>query len=519
MEVKHKGRTQKAFRNTAFNFMFKFLDIVLSFALRTVFIHTLSVSYLGINGLFTNILTVLSLMEAGVGSAIVFSLYKPLAEGDDEKVASLMQLYKKTYNVLGVSIALIGFAMTPLLPYIINLPENVGNINVIYWLTVANTSITYFMSYRRSLLIADQRADINTKNLMVFRFTRCILLAGVLLLTHNFILYLVAEIVNSFISNIHITYVVKKRYANVEKIKPTALEEQEKKQIVKHISSGLMFKIGQTFVNSTDSILISMLINTALVGVYSNYNMIFSNLDVFVYMVFSGITASVGNFVVQKGKEELKALFNKLFLINYMIVCVITVCILCLATPFVELWIGKEFTLDSLTVLVICINFYITSLCNCSGNFLLSQGELYYKNRFRSIIEAAANLIFSVLFTAVFDMGITGIFLGTTVCYALGRLWMDPHTLYHNLFDEKFSAFIKKYLAGAVLCAILCIVCKKVTDLIFSFMSVTVISWILSGMFCALFCLFVLTLVFRKTEEYGYITDLIKKVVNKLLKR
>ena len=149
-KVKTDGRTDKALKNTAYGIVFKLIDILLAFALRTIFIRTLSVSYLGINGLFTNILTVISLMEGGVGTAISFSLYRPLAENNVQKVASLMKLYRRVFLFLGTAIAIVGFGLTPFLKNIIRLDENIDHLYLIYWLTILSTSSSYFFSYRRS---------------------------------------------------------------------------------------------------------------------------------------------------------------------------------------------------------------------------------------------------------------------------------------------------------------------------------------------------------------------------------
>lgn len=328
-KVKTDGRTDKALKNTAYGIVFKLIDILLAFALRTIFIRTLSVSYLGINGLFTNILTVISLMEGGVGTAISFSLYRPLAENNVQKVASLMKLYRRVFLFLGTAIAIVGFGLTPFLKNIIRLDENIDHLYLIYWLTILSTSSSYFFSYRRSLVIADQRADINTKNQIVFRIIRFFVLSLTLIIAKDFILYLVADIIVLLASNIEITMQVKKRYSTIEAAEALPLPKEEKKTILKHMSAGLIKRIGQTVVTSTDSILISSFISTALVGIYSNYTMIFSNLDIAVYLLFHSLTASVGNFAVEKSNEEAERLFNKLNLANYIVVGVITVCILC----------------------------------------------------------------------------------------------------------------------------------------------------------------------------------------------
>lgn len=510
------GRTDKAIKNTAYGITFKLIDIVLAFALRTIFIRTLSFSYLGINGLFTNILTVISLMEGGVGTAISFSLYRPLAEKNVQKVASLMKLYRKVYLLLGTAIAVVGFGLTPFLKNIILLDENIDHLYLIYWLTILNTSSSYFFSYRRSLVIADQRADINTKNQIIFKIIRFFVLSLTLIIAKDFILYLVADIIVLLASNIEITIQVKKRYSTIEAADTLPLPKEEKKTILKHMSAGIIKKIGQTVVTSTDSILISSFISTALVGIYSNYTMIFSNLDMVVYLLFHSLTASVGNYAVEKSKEESERLFNKLNLANYVVVGVITVCIFCLSNPFIQIWAGKDYVLSFVTVVVLTVNFYITSMCNSVDNFLSSQGFLYYQNRFRPLVEAIVNIAFSLLFVLAFDMSITGVFLGTTVCFVTGRLWMDPHVLYRHFFKSSFIVYVKRFLLRTVLLAVMIGLCYFLTDCVFSAMSLSVLSWLV----CALICLFIsctaFYIVYHRNEDFVYLKNV---MITKILKR
>lgn len=507
-----EGRTKKTIRNICYSFSYKLVDVLMQFLLRTIFIRMLGTAYLGIQGLFTNILTMLSLLEAGVGSATVFFLYEPLAKQDYGRVASLMRLYRRMYNLVGIAIALVGFAVTPLLPYIINLEEPVDNLYTIYWLTIASTSMTYFFSYRRTLLIADQRADVNTRNQIIFRITRFLLLSVVLIGFKSFILYLVADIVNSLASNIQITHTVKKRYRCVEEEQAVPLGKDERKTFTQYMSAGILSKFGQTIVNSTDSILISACISTVTVGLYSNYNLIFSNMDIVVYLLFGNVTAAVGSFAVEKSKQESKELFDFLYLINYMVVGTLSVCVLCLSTPFIQLWLGDEFVLHEYTVWVIALNFYLTGMCNAIGNFLSSRGEMTYKIRFRFVIEAVVNIIASLIFVLCFDWGILGVFLGTTVCYVAGRVWMDPYILYKNWFETPFRRFVGGYAVRFLIILVLAGVCKFLTSKLFHVWGLHVWTWLLAGGVCVLLCGLVLLLLFRKTKA-------MKQIRHRLFKR
>ncbi len=514
-----ESRTKKTIRNTIFSFGYKFSDVILAFVLRSVFIKTLSVSYLGLNGLFTNILTVLSLMELGVGSSIVFSLYKPLAENNYPKVAALMQLYKKTYNIIGILVCGVGFALTPFLKYIINLPESVDNIYLIYWLTIANTGVSYFLAYRRSLLMADQRSDINNQNLILFRFIRFAVLVLALLIFRNYILYLALDVSVTFVSNVHITFVIKSKYKYLETVKPDPLTKDEKHNIVKYMTSGILSKVGQTVVTSTSNIIISAFISTVLVGVYSNYSMITTNLDTLMYLTFNSMTASIGNFAVTNNSEASEKLFKKINMISYGLSFVIVVCLLSLISPFITIWVGSDYVLSNVTVIVLVLNFYLSINQLSIGNFIGAVGELNYINRYRSLIEGVVNLVVSITLVKFTNLGITGVFIGTTVCFLCGRVWMDAHTLYKHWFKMPFRIYLKTYILRFLLCAVTTVVCKVISDLIFTGLGINVFTWLLVAFICVAVSVGVILAVFGKTEEFKYFVDLFSKITKKILKK
>ncbi len=505
------SRTKNVLRNTAFSLIYKLSDILLAFILRTIFIQTLGMSYLGLSGLFTNILTVLSLMELGAGSAIVFSLYKPLAEGNNGKVAALMQLYKKTYNIIGILVCVAGVVITPFLKYIINLPDNVEHIYLIYWLSVANTAVSYFLAYRRSLLMADQRNDINTKNQIIFRFTRFIILAIILVTTHNFILYLLLDVINTLVSNIQITYVIKKRYAHIDKAEIDPLTKDEKRNIMKYMASGISSKIGQTVVTSTDNIVISAFISTVMVGIYSNYTMIISGFDSMIYLLFSNITASVGNFAVKKESKDSESLFKKINFANYLLAFVVTVCVYSLLSPFVAIWVGEDYLLSEVAVAVIVLNFYISINQYCVANFMGAVGKLYYINRYRSLIEGGVNLVASILLVKFTNLGITGVFLGTTVCFLCGRIWMDAHTLYKYWFKVPFIQYAKKYIIRFILCLIVSVASKYIVELFLGVVGLSIINWIISAFICLAISCGIIILIYSRTEEFKYFLNIVMR--------
>lgn len=520
MELKEEktgteGRTTKVIRNISYSVIYQLLDVILSFILRTIFIRTLGKSYLGISGLFSNILTVLSLMDLGVGGAIVFALYKPLAEHDNNKVATLMQLYKRVYTWIGILVCGVGISLTPFLNKIVHVPETIDHIYWIYWLTVANTAMSYFIAYRRSLLIADQRSDINVKNQIVFRIIRFVLLTYALVITRNYIVYLALDVANTLCSNIQITHLVKKRYAYIESAKVESLTALEKRQILQYMYSGIFSKFGQTIVNCTDSIIISAFVGTVLVGMYSNYYMIISSLEMAVYILFSGITASIGNFAVEKDEVKSEDLFKKITFINFVVSSWFSVCLLNLLSPFVSIWAGSDYLLSGITVAIIVLNFYISSMQKSIECFVGAVGEMGYHNRYRSLIEGVVNLVTSICLVRYTNLGITGVFLGTTVCFLVGRMWMDAYILYKYWFKSKFMHYMLRYMIRLLLTICLALMGRGMSIICWKKLGLSFGSWVLCGIGLSIFFALIIFGLYRKKNEFIFWKQFIGKIMRK----
>ena len=281
------SRTRNSVRNLSYALIGQGLGFVISFVARIFFIRILGSEYLGLNGLFTNVLTILSLAELGVGEAITFSLYKPLAENDTKKCIMLMQLYKKVYTVIGCAILLIGVSLTPFLPLVIKNMPDIPYINLIYILFVVNTAVSYFFSYKRNLIIADQKKYIATfyRYLAhaIFTFLEIIFL----IITKNYIVYLFIMIAATLADNIMVSRKADKMYKFLKTEKQVPLDKESKDSIIKNTRAMMMHKVGNVVVNSTDNILLSMFVSLESVGLYSNYFFITNALNSITSHVFS----------------------------------------------------------------------------------------------------------------------------------------------------------------------------------------------------------------------------------------
>ncbi len=508
-----EGRTSKVINNSKYAFYYKIVETVLAFLLRTVFINTLSSVYLGINGVFTNVLTMLSLMDLGVGAAISFSLYKPLALRDEGKIASLLNLYKRIYNSIGCLVCIIGFSLTPFLKYILTLPEELPEIYLIYWLNIGNTAITYFLAYKRTILIADQKAYIKYKYDILFKISRFILLSAILIFTHNFVLYLAFDILNTLVSNIFISIKVNQQYPFLKNAPIKPLEKDEKRKLVSFINAGFFNKIGQAVTNSTDNIIISAFVSTLIVGYYSNYVLIISGIETAVYLLFSNITSSVGNLAACSSNdlENANRVFNRLQFFCHNLSAVVFTCLLCLINPFIEIWIGKESLLPQSTVIIVLINLYITLSLNGVFNFMSAKGELAYKNRIRPILEAGINLIVSLLLVKYTTLGINGVFIGTTISFLCGRFWMDARVLYKYWLKISFRTYVFSYLKNVIITVFIGCVCFAITRVLLFYFALNIFVWILLCAVVLLISVGTILLIYRKNDNMIYFYNLLKK--------
>lgn len=507
------SRTKNSVKNLLTAFVGQGIGFIISFIARYFFIKTLGREYLGLNGLFTNILTILSLAELGVGEAITFSLYKPLAEGDTKKCTMLMQVYKKVYNTIGLVILLVGISITPFLPLIIKQMPDVPYISLIYILFVVNTAVSYFFSYKRNLIIADQKRYIATFIRYLAHIVFTFLEIVYLILFKNFIGYLIIMILATLADNIMVSRKAAKMYPYLNSKEKIPLDEESKRGIIKNTKAMMMHKIGGVVVNSTDNVLLSSLVSLDAVGLYSNYYFITNALNSVSQHVFNSVVASVGNMFVKDNKEKQYSIFKDIFFLNFWMFCFISVCLLCLFNPFIELWIGKDYLFSFDVVCIIIINFYIYGMRKSVLTFREASG-LFYKDRWKSVFEAIINLVSSIILAIFF--GTFGVFLGTFISSVTVCVWVEPLVLYKYGFEMKLREYFKLYFKYLIITLFCCFV----TYLLCSYITFgRVISFIIKAFICLIIPNLVIIILFRTSREFKYLKIILLKFFNKFFHR
>lgn len=459
-------RTDNVKRNLIFNILKYLAQMIFQFVIRTVLIYSLGVEYIGLNGLFTNIFSFLNLAELGIGSAIVFSMYKPIAEGDDEKVKALQNLYKKFYYIIAVVIMVAGLIITPFLKFFIKNDVTADiNIYILFILYLINTLAGYFCAHKRSLLFAYQRNDIENKIRTICIILMSILQIIVLLIFKNYYLYFSITILFTIIECFCIYRMANKMYPNING-KSQPLDIATKKEITKNVTALSMHKIGSAVVFSTDNILISIFCGIVILGAYSNYALITSALTSVFALFSNAILGSVGNMVASQNAEYTHSRFKTVNFAYSYLSAFTTICFFVLIQPFIKIWTGGEiYLLEFSTVIIICISFYLSKMRTGAGLFKDACG-LYWQNRWMPIAESIINLVVSIVLAKF--IGINGIFIGTIVSTLVAPFWVEPYVLYKHYFKKSVWEYFKRYILDAIImvasCAICYFVCAFIPD-------------------------------------------------------
>ena len=513
------SRTDNSIKNILVSSIVHIITVVLSFAVRTVFIHRLGNSYLGINGLFSNILSLLSFAELGLGNAIVFALYKPIADDNYKKTSALMNFYAKAYKAIGFFILVAGIVIVPFLGYIIGdtsqIPKDLPPIEFIFLLYILNTSLGYFFNYKRSIIVASQNGKLDSINQLIFNIIKDALQILALVLFKSFVLYLLAQIVCTFLGNLAISDKTDKLFPYLKENRGEVLDAKTYRGIQKNVLAMLCHKLGSVVVSGTDNILITQFVGILATGVYSNYVLLTSTVTTLIQQVMSPITASVGNLVALEDKDRGFFLFKKLMMANSFIAILFSTCLLTLSNRFVSFMWGENSVMSSKVVLVLMLNFYINIMRKSSQIFIDTTG-LFWQIRWKSLFEAGINLFFSIALASWVNLGILGIVLGTLISNLLTNFWWEPYVIFKYYFQKSFIIFIREY----VIYSIDFVATVFLSLAIEHFIQESFVGLLCCGIVSVIVSLLVFSVAFHKREEYVYYVSLLKaQLINRLKQR
>lgn len=438
------GRVQSAAKNIAFGQIGNFITQILGFILRTVFIAHLGDTLNGINALYTGILSVLSMAELGVGTALNYSLYKPVADKDYEKIKSYMLLYKQAYRIIGLVIAGIGLAISPLLPYLVKQPEGVSvrDLTLYYFIFLFNTVSSYFVAYKYSLVNAEQKNYIQTNVITITKMITVSLQIVVILTTANFYFYLLTAAAVELLQKIFVSRYLDKRYPYLKDKDVTRLSKEETGEIVKKTKALVLHKVGDVARLQTDSMIISGFINVTLSGFVDNYNMVMNSVANVVNIMFNSVLSSFGNLIATESKEKQYRIFKVYRFAACWIYGFAAIGFSILLTPLISLWMGEERTLAFEVVICILIDFYFKGDRIVLSNFKTAAG-VFEQDKYLALIQGVVNLVISIVL--VQEIGLVGVYIGTIISGLIANI-TKPVIIYRVILEKD----VKEYFADSL---------------------------------------------------------------------
>jgi len=498
-------RIDNALHNVCSTLIVYVVKTVLQFAVRMIFVQTLAIEYLGINGLFSNILDVLCLSELGIGPAIIYSLYRPLSIHDIEAVKSLMRLFKKTYRIIGVIILVAGIAVTPWLDFFIKERPSIPHLEWIYLLFVLDTGISYFYSYKRNLLLADQKQFVSNFYQGIFQIGLGLAQIMFLLLTHSYWSFIILKVLATFSENFMVARKTDKLYPLLYESNVQPLVGEVKKTIVKNVKALVLHKVGGIAVFSTSNIIISKFVGLTAVGLYSNYYLIINSIQGISGQIFSALTASVGNLVSLETAEKKVDIFKKLNFLTAWLAFYICIGLYVMLNPLIDLWLGHHFIFTNDILFIMVLNFYITFMRKPVQTFKDALG-LFWNDRYKPLAETIINLTSGIILVQY--LGIVGALLAMTISSVLAPCWVEPYVVMRYGIKYPLQKYFAWYgIFGGITLIVGCSIQYAYNVL---FQQTTLFSFIIGIILCTLANI-VWIAIFYRTAEFKYFVILVKE--------
>ena len=502
-------RKKKALLNALINIFGFIITFIPSLIVRKIFINTLGSEMLGLNSLFTNIIGWLSIVEMGVGSAIVYSLYKPFADNDKKKINAYIRFYGKFYRSIGFIVLAGGLLISPFLSFFIKDEVDLKVATIGFVLFLFNTFITYLFSHRLCILNVAQEAYKITIGTTISKLVIFGLQFILFMFYPNFLLYIAIQLVVNLIYYIVINSYVTKNYSWLDRDKEE-IQEAEKKSLLKNIKAMFMHKIGEVVVFSTDNLVISKFIGLTVAATYTNYQMIIMAIQTLISTAVNGITASIGSLLTTGDKEHAYNIHKNLFFLNFWITSFVVISLFNTLNQFIVLWLGEENLLDPLTFVLILINVFITLMRSSVERFKEGGGN-FYRDRYAPICEAVINLVASIIL--VHYIGLPGVFIGTLISNLTVIFWTQPYIVYRYIFNKKLSTYFIMYFKYLLLGTIPLVITSFITN---SFKyNYTISSFIINCLINIVVINSIYLVMFFKKEEFKYYLDMAKVIIKK----
>lgn len=496
------GRIKSATRNIAFGFIGQAATLILSFALRTIFIMHLSEDLLGVNSMYSNILSLLNMAELGIGTALNFSLYGPVARGEKEKIKSYMQLYRKAYRVIATVVAVVGLLLVPFLKYLAKNPGDVSerDLTLYYLIFLFNTVSSYFVAYKYSLVNAEQKNYIQTNILTITKIVTVSIQIAVVVITENFYLFLLTDAAVQLVQKVFVSIYLDKKYPLLKEKNIEPLAKAESDEVWNKTKALVFHKVGDVARLQTDAIIITSFIQVKMAGYVDNYNLVLNSVSNFVNIIFNSVISSFGNLIATESKQKQYEMFKVYRFFASWIYGYSCVGFMILLTPLIRIWIGDKWVLVPAAVYCILTDYYFKGDRIVLSNYKTAAG-VFEQDKYLALIQGAVNLVLSIALVQT-PLGIVGIYIGTIVSGLIANI-TKPIIIYRACFDMDASSYFIdsfKYIASLLFVLLSChfISLKVLANLnIFTFLIMAVIITIVfNGVYFILY---------GRSEEFKYL--------------
>lgn len=494
--------------NVLFGLMSKSVTMILEFVSRVIFIQVLGVEVLGINSVFISVVQMLSLAELGITNAMVFSFYRPLARGNEEELAALVLFYRRIYLAIAAAVVCLGMLMIPFLPYVLQVESLSLDYLLAYFLVICDTAVSYLFVYHVTLIRADQRGYVVTRYEIVVNLIRTVAQIVVLVVTGSYVLYLLMKVIGTGIYNCISSVRAKRDYPYTTK-KAHELEKDTKSKVVSVIKSSFIYKVSAALLNSSTNIIMSTLAGAAVVGYLTNYVTIITAISSISVVIFTNLTASVGNLAITESPDRRLSVFKTMITVGSILTIVFVSTTTVMSNSFVSLWIGSGYVLPDSTVYIRMAIMFLS--CYMQPIFAYREAVgLYQKTKYIMLAAAVLNIVFSVVLGLL--LGVDGILLASVLSCVCTYFWYEPYLLYREYFESSVVSYYKSI--GLTLFLTVCISALGIA-MLSVLPSLGWIEWATTALAfaCAAGC--VSLLVFHRTPEFKELKERIKTLASR----
>ena len=507
------SRLENSARNIKWGVIGQFLTIFFNFASRTVFLYCFTKEYVGVGSLFLGIFSVLSLADLGMETSMTVHLYKPLAHNDISKIKAYLLFYKKAYYYIALIITLLGLSLLPFLHYIVDIPDNVNQVEWIYILTLANTTVSYLFIYRKILLVADQKKYITDIIQYVRMLSQFVVLIPILIIFKDYLLYLFVQIIFTILYNIIVMYKAKKVYPFIDELSEEL--DSKSRQIIKRDMIALsLHRVGDVVNQNAVTLLTGSFVNVIAVAVFSNYQILITHVKTLLDKVYYSVSPSVGNLTAESAVERAHDVLMKFVFASFWITTFTATALLCLLNPFIQLWIGESYLFNEHVVFLIVVSFILVNMRKPALIFKEAYG-LFANDQWRPLVESFINVGISIVSVKVMGMGLSGILLGGIVSSLLTSWWIEPYILFSKGFRIKCAGYFKHYLLYVFVMFVIMFICKMLCTNISS----DIIGFVFKILVVIVVPNFLIFMVYRNNKYYVWIINIIINRIKPLMKK